>query len=281
LKKAPTRDYASIYSFAQYAFESHGAQMYGGRPYRYHLEQTALTVDEMGGDEDEIKAAYAHDLIEDPKKTHAEIAERSNQRVADIVWAVTGVGDTREEQILSVARKIPQVPGSEKVKLADRLKNMRQCLLEKKWKKLKVYVLEHDILGPVLPSAADNPWRAELDEIVDKARNLLIARGDLPRPETITYTERFATALAALCTARPPMSMCADWICDPDSEELQQWVLTHMRLEWAQGIGLIDAAHQAAQHCEEGRPELTSIEDDQRAYWAARNAKTATPASTL
>jgi hypothetical protein len=274
--KLPARDYAAINAFATYAIDGHAIQMYGDRPYSFHLKQVATVLDEMGADEDEIMAGLGHDLIEDPKKTHAEILQRSNQRVADMIWAVSGVGDTREEQLASVIAKIPQVPGSEKVKLADRFCNTRRSLLDKKWKKLKMYVLEYPALSAVLPSA-ENPFRAELDRMTEEARELLIARGDLPRAVTTTFTDRFIAALGALCKSKPPADLCAAWICDPDSEELQHWVASNARFEWASGIGTIDAAMAAAEHCIEGRPDLTEREDDCTAYWQSRNDKKTNP----
>lgn len=168
----PSRDYAAIRAFRQWAIEKHGDQMYGPRPYSFHLDQVAMALDEMGATQDEIMAGYGHDLIEDPQVTQAEITERSNQSVAGMIWAVSGVGETREEKLQSVVRKIPMVPGSEKVKLADRFVNLRRSLLDRKWKKIKTYVLEHPTLAPVLPPISV-PLRAELERLIEKATILL------------------------------------------------------------------------------------------------------------
>lgn len=73
----------------------------------------------------------------------------------------------------------------------------------------------------------------------------------------VTYSRRFQDALGTLCTDTPPIDMCRAWL-DADDESLQEWVLNHSRLEWAQGIGVIDAARVLADQSEEGRPELVT-----------------------
>jgi hypothetical protein len=77
----------------------------------------------------------------------------------------------------------------------------------------------------------------------------------------VPYSARFAEALGVLCTEAPPLAMCIAWL-DASNEDLQEWVLNHVRLSWAQGIETIDAARNIAERCEEGRPELLSYGEE-------------------
>lgn len=78
-------------------------------------------------------------------------------------------------------------------------------------------------------------------------------------PAIVPYSARFREALGVLCTDTPALTMCRAWL-ESDDESLQEWVLNHARLEWAQGIGIIDAARVMANQPDEGRAELVSHE---------------------
>ncbi|MEJ6003835.1 hypothetical protein [Paucibacter soli] len=73
----------------------------------------------------------------------------------------------------------------------------------------------------------------------------------------LPYSVRFQEALSLLCTEKPAIELCVSWI-ERQNEELQGWVASHLRADWAQGIGTIDAARLMAELCEEGRPEMLS-----------------------
>lgn len=77
------------------------------------------------------------------------------------------------------------------------------------------------------------------------------------QPAILPYSVRFAEALGTLCTQTPALHMCRAWL-ESDDEQLQEWVLEHMRVSWATGIGTIDTARLLAEQVEEGRPELVS-----------------------
>lgn len=77
-------------------------------------------------------------------------------------------------------------------------------------------------------------------------------------PAIVTYSARFREALGVLCTETPALDMCRAWL-DTDDENLQEWVLNHARLDWAQGIGVIDCARGLADAPEEGCPEHVSL----------------------
>jgi len=58
-------------------------------PYITHLFSVALLVAEDGADDDTVSAALLHDTVEDTDTTREEIAQAFNERVADLVTAVT------------------------------------------------------------------------------------------------------------------------------------------------------------------------------------------------
>lgn len=167
---------------AKWAIGEHGAQMYGRHPYSSHLAHVHSILDYFTDDEDVRKSAWTHDLCEDKKKSKEDIAERSNKRVAEISWAVSGFGETRAERLLCVKRKIPDVPGSEKTKIADRGGNIQKCIEDMNLSMLKVYVIkEHDSLAEVLPSGG--PMREWLEGLVEEGRILLTSKpGKIMRP---------------------------------------------------------------------------------------------------
>lgn len=67
-----------------------------------------------------------------------------------------------------------------------------------------------------------------------------------------TYAQRFTEAVALLCREPPPADMVAGWIDRAsDDHRLQDWACERAPA-WAQGIGLLDAAHVMADQPTEG-----------------------------
>lgn len=67
-----------------------------------------------------------------------------------------------------------------------------------------------------------------------------------------TYAQRFTDAVALLCRETPPSDMVAGWIdINADDQRLQDWACERAPA-WAQGIGLLDAAHVMASQPTEG-----------------------------
>lgn len=71
--------------------------------------------------------------------------------------------------------------------------------------------------------------------------------------ENSGYLVRFADALEILCTARPDLALCEQWLRNtPEGEQLQAWAVDHMRANWGTGLGVLDAAEVMAESPEEG-----------------------------
>ena len=98
----------------------------GNVPYVTHCRQVAELVEEHGGDENAIIAAWLHDTVEDTSATIEEIELLFGPEVASIVREVTDdpnleTSDARQRQIDSAAGKSP---GAALVKAADQTSNL-------------------------------------------------------------------------------------------------------------------------------------------------------------
>ena len=138
----------------QMASYAHRNQKYGERPYVTHLADVVARVKTITQDPEIIAAAWLHDIIEDTQITYGDVEREFSKNVADIVWAVTGVGHDRAAKMANAIEKIAQTPGSELVKSADRLSNAAASKAEKKMKLYQRYKDEHTNLSPVLGNNA-------------------------------------------------------------------------------------------------------------------------------
>lgn len=133
---------------------AHKDQKYGTRPYMVHIEDVVRRVKQITNDPEIICAAYLHDTIEDTQTTYGEIERQFGKNVADMVWAVTGVGQNRKEKMANAIEKIARTPGADFVKSADRLSNAAASKEEKKMDLYNRYKDEHVALSPVLGNNA-------------------------------------------------------------------------------------------------------------------------------
>lgn len=111
------------YSFAA---EKHAQQRYGNAPYTVHLEAVRAVLRDVGFDDAHplAIAAWLHDTIEDTETTRDEVLAHFGVEVADLVWAVTGVGQNRKERNAHAYAKIRATPNAATLKLADRIANV-------------------------------------------------------------------------------------------------------------------------------------------------------------
>ena len=148
----PTND--KINRARMLATTAHKDQLYGTQPYMAHIEDVVRRVKQITTDPEIICAAYLHDTIEDTPVTYSYIELQFGKNVADMVWAVTGVGETRTDKMANAIEKIAQTPGADFVKSADRLSNASASKDEKKMKLYQRYKDEHANLSPVLGNNA-------------------------------------------------------------------------------------------------------------------------------
>jgi (p)ppGpp synthase/HD superfamily hydrolase len=136
------------------AATAHKDQLYGTQPYMAHIEDVVRRVKQITDDPEIICAAYLHDTIEDTQVTYSYIEQQFGRNVADMVWAVTGVGQDRAAKMANAIEKIARTPGADFVKSADRLSNAAASKTEKKMKLYNRYRDEHTDLSPVLGNNA-------------------------------------------------------------------------------------------------------------------------------
>lgn len=136
------------------AAEAHKNQLYGTQPYMVHIEDVVRRVKQITDDPEIICAAYLHDVVEDTNILLSQIREQFGDNVANMVWAVTGIGANRAEKMNNAIEKIYSTPGADFVKSADRLSNASASKAEKKMKLYNRYKDEHTLLAPSLGNNA-------------------------------------------------------------------------------------------------------------------------------
>jgi (p)ppGpp synthase/HD superfamily hydrolase len=109
-----------------YATEKHEGQLYGKEPYTVHLAAVREVLRWAGFEDGHplAIAAWLHDTVEDTSATREDVAARFGDDVAELVWAVTGVGGNRKERNENAYTKIRAYPQAATLKLADRIANV-------------------------------------------------------------------------------------------------------------------------------------------------------------
>jgi (p)ppGpp synthase/HD superfamily hydrolase len=109
---------------------------YNGNPYALHLSMVvhyAMKYMYLIAEEDEddvIAACWLHDTIEDCRLTYNDVKNRTSEKIADIVYALTNEkGKNRAERGNEKYYKgIRETPNAVFVKLCDRLANVRYSM---------------------------------------------------------------------------------------------------------------------------------------------------------
>ena len=117
-------------SFAQAAHRNQ-RRKYTNEPYWYHCEQVARTVDQLGGTDEQVAAAWLHDTVEDTDVTQEQINRHFGDIVGRIVDDLTDKFtheafpylNREERKGLELKRLARIAPMSKTVKLADIIDN--------------------------------------------------------------------------------------------------------------------------------------------------------------
>ena len=99
-------------------------------PFITHPKEVAQLVEESGGTNEEIAAAFLHDVVEDTSTTLEDIVQHFGEEVGDMVDGLTDpvefdglqIAIRKAKQALRVCRKSDSV---KRVKLADQISNVR------------------------------------------------------------------------------------------------------------------------------------------------------------
>lgn len=130
-----------MYRFARRRHNDTGAiRKVSKQPYWVHPEGVAKIVMEHGGSDIEIKAAMAHDTMEDAGVSYDDMVEKFGEEVASIVKEVTN--DKDEIAKIGKERYISEElcrlsPEALTVKLADMLYNMKDSPSEKNYERMR------------------------------------------------------------------------------------------------------------------------------------------------
>lgn len=112
-----------------FAIKWHGDQMYGDKPYVYHLDQVADNVSAIGYGswEPEYTAAYLHDVHEDTNCSYLDILKEFGTDVTDAIIALSKVeGEAYDRYIW----RVKQNEIAWTVKIADTKANLRQSIVD-------------------------------------------------------------------------------------------------------------------------------------------------------
>lgn len=131
----------AMYRFARRRHDDTGAiRKVSKEPYWVHPEGVAKIIMEHGGSDVEIKAAMAHDTMEDAGVSYDDMVEKFGEKVASIVKEVTN--DKDEIAKIGKERYISEElcrlsPEALTVKLADMLYNMKDSPTEKNYERMR------------------------------------------------------------------------------------------------------------------------------------------------
>ena len=169
IKKLSPELQTIITMIRDYAIKHHGDQMYGKKPYSYHLDRVASLfipdllnlytkkqplsqqfIDQLRC----IEISYLHDILEDTEVTAEELNKEFHRETCEAVKLLTDVpGKNRKIRKKKTYAKIAAYTGPNsliKVKLADRLANVRECAKTKNWGLLAMYKKEHGLFRTAL-----------------------------------------------------------------------------------------------------------------------------------
>lgn len=131
------------------AVQAHGDAEYGtGVPYSDHLDEVVAVLKEYGHEGDHALAGYLHDVVEDTPKSAEDLlaAGVPDEVVAIVLFVTDETGHNRKERKAKTYRRVRSqldehrlapkgcaawVHKALRVKLADRLANVRACLRSK------------------------------------------------------------------------------------------------------------------------------------------------------
>ena len=116
-----------------FAIKWHGDQMYGDKPYVYHLDHVAEIVSKSNQDRSSgtlqwlLEVAYLHDVMEDCGVTYYQLADLFGVEVGHSVDLLTKSKDVLYEDYI---RRIKENFYAKAVKIADTKANLRQSILD-------------------------------------------------------------------------------------------------------------------------------------------------------
>ena len=173
-KDNPTFKLDKISQAYDFCCEAHNGQFRkSGEPYAIHPISVALEVSRLNIDEASVISALLHDVIEDTKFTHNDIANNFGKEIAGIVEGVTKLDKIRFQQ-----KDIRQVENFRKlflaiskdvrvliIKLCDRVHNMRTLQFQKPEKQKSIALETIEIYAPLAERVGLQRIKNELQDL--------------------------------------------------------------------------------------------------------------------
>ena len=138
-----TRDVFEVaYELAQHY---HFGQMYGSKPYMYHIDAVINSVKRKWGEHnrDILAIAALHDIIEDTKMTEELL---TNLVGKDVTRCVVALSKLEGEDYLAYIFKVRQHHYSKEVKIHDTLVNLTESIMADSKSRVKKYAKQLDLL---------------------------------------------------------------------------------------------------------------------------------------
>lgn len=154
-----------------FAVTAHGSQMYGSRPYAFHLDAVVALLSPYGSEAQVV--GYLHDVVEDTEITEHDVRARFGDLVAECVGFLTdSPGASRAERKARTYARLATIAGANElalvVKAADRLANVRCCVSDQRQGLWEVYRQEHASFRQAAYRAGlCEPLWEELDALLD------------------------------------------------------------------------------------------------------------------
>jgi (p)ppGpp synthase/HD superfamily hydrolase len=161
-----------------FALAAHGGQRYGDLPYSFHLDEVVALLAPYGSQAQII--GYLHDVIEDTAVTEIDIRDRFGPLVADCVSLLTDQsGASRAERKAATYARLATITGPTElallVKTADRLANVRSCVLDDRRGLMAVYRNEHaSFRRSAYREGLCDPLWLELDTLLAMTRRVAV-----------------------------------------------------------------------------------------------------------
>lgn len=164
------------------AEQQHADQKYGDKPYMFHVEQVVSLVKRKNGTNEEIILAYLHDVVEDTNFTIEQVKQVFGERMAKLVSILTDEdGDNRKERKRKTNIKLSKVSeeyySALKVKMCDRLCNVKSSIFNNLQNKIKMYASENEeFLNAIKRKDFNDSEISELDFLLSqyKPKNMRI-----------------------------------------------------------------------------------------------------------
>lgn len=119
----------------------HEGQLYGGRPYSYHIDCVVSKVNFLYGESPRLselqQVAYLHDILEDTELTDEVLHEM--RFAEDVVDAVVAISKVDGEDLFDYYDRVSSNKLAFKVKVADTMSNLEHSCRESQTKRIFKY----------------------------------------------------------------------------------------------------------------------------------------------